>query len=106
MTEISRSGSCGSGHDRSALPAAVARGALRRAAQPVNCEGPLRGCSTPRPLRAAAGTACALVSLCPVDAAATALLMVKVYEQMMNRGSSPPEASRRGQLWLREPNRG
>jgi CHAT domain-containing protein/tetratricopeptide (TPR) repeat protein len=50
----------------------------------------------------AAGTACALVSLWPVDDAATALLMVKVYEEMVDRCSSPPEALRRGQLWLRE----
>lgn len=49
-----------------------------------------------------AGSACAIASLWPVDDAATAFLMTRLYEEMMVNGLRPPEALRRAQLWLRE----
>ena len=48
----------------------------------------------------AAGSACAIASLWSVDDAATALLMVRAYEEMRRNGRRPPEALRRAQLWL------
>jgi CHAT domain-containing protein len=50
----------------------------------------------------AAGTACALVSLWPVDDVATALLMIKVYDEILTSGASPSAALRHSQLWLRD----
>ena len=50
----------------------------------------------------AAGSACAVASLWSVDDAATALLMVRAYEEMRRNGRRPPEALRRAQLWLRD----
>lgn len=49
----------------------------------------------------AAGAKCVLASLWPVDDAATALLMVRLYEEMTNGGLRPPEALRQSQNWLR-----
>lgn len=49
----------------------------------------------------AAGSACAIASLWSVDDAATALLMVRVYDETRRNGRRPPEALRRAQLWLR-----
>jgi CHAT domain-containing protein len=49
----------------------------------------------------AAGSACAIASLWEVDDLATALLMTKLYEEMLISGHRPPEALRRAQLWLR-----
>lgn len=49
----------------------------------------------------AAGGACAVGSLWPVDDFATALLMVRMYEEHLARHHRPPEALRRAQLWLR-----
>lgn len=49
----------------------------------------------------AAGTACAIVSLWPVHDLATALLMTRLYEEMVGEGLRPPEALRRAQHWLR-----
>jgi CHAT domain-containing protein len=48
----------------------------------------------------AAGSACVLASLWPVDDLATALLMTKFYEVLFE-GRRPPEALRQAQLWLR-----
>jgi tetratricopeptide (TPR) repeat protein len=50
----------------------------------------------------AAGTACVIASLWSVDDAATAMLMVRMYEEMMVNGERPPEALRNAQLWLRD----
>jgi CHAT domain-containing protein len=50
----------------------------------------------------AAGSACAIASLWSVDDAATALLMVRVYEEIRRNGLRPPEALRKAQLWLRD----
>lgn len=50
----------------------------------------------------AAGTACVIASLWSVDDAATAMLMVRVYERMMLNHERPPEALRNAQLWLRD----
>lgn len=49
----------------------------------------------------AAGSACAIASLWPVDDRATALLMTKVYEVMLRDRIDPPEALRRAASWLR-----
>jgi CHAT domain-containing protein/tetratricopeptide (TPR) repeat protein len=49
----------------------------------------------------AAGSACAVVSLWPVDDLATALLVTRFYEEAIVRGHRPPEALRHAQLWLR-----
>ncbi|MCW2981239.1 MAG: hypothetical protein JWO14_2966 [Solirubrobacterales bacterium] len=49
----------------------------------------------------AAGSACVVGSLWPVDDTATALLMVKFYDEMVAADLRPPEALRRAQLWLR-----
>lgn len=49
----------------------------------------------------AAGSACAIATLWPVDDAAAALLMTKMYEQLQRKDTSPPQALRRAQLWLR-----
>ena len=50
----------------------------------------------------AAGSACAIASLWPVDDSATAALMVRFYEEMLGNRSSPPDALRRAQRWLRD----
>jgi CHAT domain-containing protein len=50
----------------------------------------------------ASGSACAIASLWPVDDYATALLMVRMYEEMFDNQARPPEALRRAQLWLRD----
>lgn len=50
----------------------------------------------------AAGSACVIASLWQVSDRATALLMTRVYEELFGGGVSPPEALRRGQLWLRD----
>lgn len=47
-----------------------------------------------------AGSACSIASLWPVDDLATSLLMVRLYEEM-SEGSTPPEALRTAQRWLR-----
>ena len=48
----------------------------------------------------AVGSACAIASLWPVDDAATAVLMIRVYELMVRDALRPPEALRRAALWL------
>lgn len=48
----------------------------------------------------AAGAACSIASLWPVDDLATSLLMARLYEVMAS-GHTPPSALRRAQLWLR-----
>lgn len=50
----------------------------------------------------AAGSACVVASLWPVDDDATAILMARFYEEMFTRGLEPPEALRSAQLWLRD----
>jgi CHAT domain-containing protein len=50
----------------------------------------------------AAGSACAVASLWPVDDAATGLLMVRLYDEMLLEARRPPEALRRSQRWLRD----
>ena len=50
----------------------------------------------------AAGAACVIASLWPVRDDTTALLMARMYEEMLDNGCRPPEALRRSQLWLRE----
>jgi CHAT domain-containing protein len=50
----------------------------------------------------AAGSACAIASLWPVDDGATALLMIHLYEQMITKSVPPPEALRRAQRWLQK----
>ena len=50
----------------------------------------------------AAGSACSVASLWPVDDLATALLMARLYEELFHSGCRPPEALRRAQLWLRD----
>lgn len=49
----------------------------------------------------AAGAACAIASLWPVRSDTTALLMIRLYEEMLGGDLRPPEALRRAQLWLR-----
>jgi tetratricopeptide (TPR) repeat protein len=48
----------------------------------------------------AIGSACVVASLWPVDDAATALLMIGLYREILDHGLRPPEALRRSQLWL------
>jgi CHAT domain-containing protein len=51
----------------------------------------------------AAGSACAIASLWSVDDLATAVLMTKLYEELLDGGGrSPVDALRRAQTWLRE----
>jgi CHAT domain-containing protein/tetratricopeptide (TPR) repeat protein len=50
----------------------------------------------------AAGAACAIASLWPVRDDSTALLMMRLYEEMTSEDLRPPEALRRAQLWLRD----
>ncbi|MBS1675978.1 MAG: CHAT domain-containing protein [Actinobacteria bacterium] len=50
----------------------------------------------------AAGSACVVASLWPVDDLATAILMTRLYEEMFENEHRPPEALRRAQAWLRE----
>ena len=49
----------------------------------------------------AAGSACAIATLWPVNDAATALLMTRTYEELAT-GVDPPQALRKAQLWLRD----
>lgn len=49
-----------------------------------------------------AGSASVIATLWPVDDAATALLMVKFYEEHLGEGLSPVAGLRRAQLWLRD----
>jgi CHAT domain-containing protein/tetratricopeptide (TPR) repeat protein len=49
-----------------------------------------------------AGAAAVIASLWPVDSEATALLMTKLYEEMMVVGLGPAASLRQAQLWLRE----
>lgn len=49
-----------------------------------------------------AGSACAIASMWAVDDTATAILMTRLYEEMIVNGMRPPEALRRAQLWLRD----
>jgi len=50
----------------------------------------------------ASGSACAIASLWPVDDLATALLMARLYQEMLGGDRRPPEALRHAQLWLRD----
>jgi CHAT domain-containing protein/tetratricopeptide (TPR) repeat protein len=50
----------------------------------------------------AAGAACVIASLWPVRDDTTALLMTRLYTEMLERGLRPPEALRHAQLWLRD----
>ena len=50
----------------------------------------------------AAGAACVIASLWPVRDDTTALLMARMYEEIIENGRRPPEALRRSQLWLRQ----
>lgn len=50
----------------------------------------------------AAGSACAIVSLWPVDDLATAILMVRVYDEMAQNDREPSSALRAAQIWLRD----
>jgi CHAT domain-containing protein/tetratricopeptide (TPR) repeat protein len=49
-----------------------------------------------------AGAACVVASLWPVDDAATAMLMIRLYEEILQNGHPPPTALRLAQLWLRD----
>lgn len=49
----------------------------------------------------AAGSACVIASLWPVYDIATALLMTRLYEELITGASDPPSALRAAQLWLR-----
>jgi len=50
----------------------------------------------------AAGSACTIASLWPVDDLATALLMTHLYQELLIRQNAPPHALREAQLWLRD----
>jgi len=50
----------------------------------------------------AAGAACVIASLWPVDDLASALLMTRLYQQLQGATPAPPEALRAAQRWLRE----
>ena len=51
----------------------------------------------------AAGSACVIATMWPVDDAATAVLMVRLYEEMAADPTvDPPSALRRAQLWVRD----
>jgi CHAT domain-containing protein len=49
----------------------------------------------------AAGSACVIASLWPVDDCATALLMARLYDELGNGETNPIAALRAAQLWLR-----
>jgi CHAT domain-containing protein/tetratricopeptide (TPR) repeat protein len=49
----------------------------------------------------AAGSACVIASLWPVDDLATALLMTRLYQELLIGDKTPPGALRAAQLWLR-----
>jgi CHAT domain-containing protein len=49
----------------------------------------------------AAGATCAIASLWPVDDLATALLMIRLYDELLGEGATPARALRRAQTWLR-----
>lgn len=50
----------------------------------------------------AAGAACVIASLWPVRDDTTALLMTRLYTEVIEGGLRPPEALRQAQLWLRD----
>lgn len=50
----------------------------------------------------AAGSACVIATLWPVDDAAAALCMNRVYDELLHPGVTPPQALRRAQVWLRD----
>jgi CHAT domain-containing protein len=50
----------------------------------------------------AAGTACVIASLWPVDDLATALLMTRLYHELVTHEVEPPRALWSAQRWLRE----
>ena len=50
----------------------------------------------------AAGSACAIASLWPVDDLATALLMTRLYQELLGGENTPPRALRAAQFWLRD----
>ena len=50
----------------------------------------------------AAGSACVVASLWPVNDLATALLMTRLYQELRGGTRTPPEALRAAQLWLRD----
>jgi CHAT domain-containing protein/tetratricopeptide (TPR) repeat protein len=50
----------------------------------------------------AGGAACAIATLWPVRDDCAALLMTRLYEEMIGNGLRPPEALRKAQLWLRD----
>ena len=50
----------------------------------------------------AAGASCVIASLWSVDDLATAMLMVRMYEELVLGDQSAPEALRRAQIWLRD----
>lgn len=50
----------------------------------------------------AAGSACVVASLWPVNDGSTGMLITRFYEEMFEQGLDPPEALRRAQLWLRD----
>ena len=49
----------------------------------------------------AAGSACVIASLWPVNDLATALLMTRLYQELRGGDETPPGALRAAQLWLR-----
>ncbi|EIM87818.1 uncharacterized protein STEHIDRAFT_129868 [Stereum hirsutum FP-91666 SS1] len=49
----------------------------------------------------ASGSACVVGSMWKVDDHATGLLMVRMYEEMLEKGRRPPEALREAKTWLR-----
>ncbi len=49
----------------------------------------------------AAGSACVIASLWPVDDLATALLMTRLYQELRDKEMTPPRALRSAQAWLR-----
>ena len=52
----------------------------------------------------AAGAACVIASLWPVDDLAAALLMTRLYQELQRGTAAPPQALRAAQLWLRDLN--
>jgi CHAT domain-containing protein/tetratricopeptide (TPR) repeat protein len=50
----------------------------------------------------AKGAACVVASLWPVRDDTTALMMIRLYEEILKQDLRPPEALRRAQLWLRD----
>ncbi len=50
----------------------------------------------------AAGSACVIASLWPVDDLATALLMTRLYQELLGGKNTPPKALHAAQGWLRD----